>query len=94
MKPRFFAGFASVILVGLWLKQYALIAPSLHQEGDPIFTMWQPLIGLMFLGTWLLAIRWFLSTVPAVQMWQPMGDPESLEAEIPADRMSADPGPA
>ena len=94
MKPRFFAGFASVILVGLWLKQYALIAPSLHYEGDPIFTMWQPLIGLMFLGTWLLAIRWFLSTVPAVQMWQPMGDPESLEAEIPADRMSADPGPA
>ena len=27
-----------------------MVAPSLWHEGDPIFTIWQPLIGCMFLG--------------------------------------------
>ena len=82
MKPMLLATYTTIILTGLWLERYALIAPSLHHEGDPIFTIWQPLIGLMFLGLWIGSIRWFLSTFPAVQLWQPMGDPESLEAEF------------
>jgi hypothetical protein len=84
MTPKIYAFFASVIMVGLWLERYGLVAPSLHHEGDPIFTIWQPLIGCMFLGLYLGAVRWFLSTFPAVQIWQPMVDPESLEAELPA----------
>jgi hypothetical protein len=83
MKPMVYATFASVIMIGLWLERYGLIAPSLYHEGDPIFTIWQPLIGLMFLGLYLGAVRWFLSTFPAIQLWQPMVDPESLEAELP-----------
>ena len=83
MKPRIYAFFASVIMVGLWLERYGLVAPSLHHEGDPIFTIWQPLIGLMFLGLYLGSVRWFLSTFPVMQVWQPMVDPESLEAELP-----------
>jgi hypothetical protein len=82
MKPALLATFATVILVGLWLERYGLVAPSLHHEGDPIFTIWQPLIGLMFLGLWLGSVRWFLSTFPAIQLWQPMVDPETLEAEV------------
>lgn len=81
MKPALLATLTSVILVGLWLERYGMVAPSLHHEGDPIFTIWQPLIGLMFLGLWIGAIRWFLSTFPVLQLWQPMVDPESLEAE-------------
>jgi magnesium-transporting ATPase (P-type) len=83
MKPVPLAVLTTVILVGLWLERYALVAPSLHHEGDPIFTIWQPLIGCMFLGLWLGSVRWFLSTFPAIQLWQPIVDPESLEAEHP-----------
>lgn len=82
MKPGLLATFASVILLGLWLERYGLVAPSLHHEGDPIFTIWQPLIGLMFLGLYVGAIRWFLQTFPAMQVWQPMIDPETVEAEL------------
>jgi hypothetical protein len=82
MKPGLLAFFASVILVGLWLERYGMVAPSLWQEGDPIFSIWQPLIGLMFLGLYVGAIRWFLSTFPTIQIWQPMVDPETVEAEI------------
>jgi len=84
MKPVLLAFFTSTVLFGLWLERYVMLAPSLHREGDPVFTIWQPLIGLMFLGLYLGAVRWFLSTFPAVQIWQPMVDPESLEAELPA----------
>ena len=56
----------------------------LWHEGDPIFTIWQPLIGCMFLGLYLGSVRWFLSTFPAMQIWQPMQDPETLEAELVA----------
>lgn len=83
MKPGIYSVFAMVIMVGLWLERYGMIAPSLHHEGDPIFTIWQPLIGLMFLGLYLGAVRWFLSTFPVLQVWQPMVDPESLESELP-----------
>ncbi|KPJ84052.1 MAG: hypothetical protein AMS19_02170 [Gemmatimonas sp. SG8_23] len=84
MRPRIYTLFASSIMLGLWLERYGMVAPSLHHEGDPIFTIWQPLIGLMFLGLYLGTVRWFLSTFPVIQLWQPMVDPESLEAELPA----------
>ena len=83
MKPAIYSVFGMVIMVGLWLERYGMVAPSIHHEGDPIFTIWQPLIGLMFLGLYLGAVRWFLSTFPLIQIWQPMVDPESLEAELP-----------
>lgn len=83
MKPAIYGFFASIIMLGLWMERYGMVAPSLHHEGDPIFTIWQPLIGLMFLGLYLGSIRWFLSTFPVIQIWQPMVDPESLEAELP-----------
>lgn len=81
MRPALLATFCSVILVGLWLERYMLIAPSLHQEGDPIFSVWHPLIALLFLGPFLFAILWFWSTFPVIQVWQPLVLPEMLEAE-------------
>ena len=79
--PRILQTFALLVLVGLWLWHYMLIFPSLHHEGDPAFSVSTPLIGLMFLGLFLGAVRWFLATFPAVQVWQPQVDPEPLEAE-------------
>lgn len=90
MTPPIYAFFALSIMVGLWLERYGLIAPSLHHEGDPIFSIWHPLIGLMFLGLYLGSVRWFLSTFPVIQVWQPMVDPESLEAELPVPTAAGD----
>ena len=83
MKPPIYGFFASIIMLGLWLERYGMVAPSLHHEGDPVFTIWQPLIGLMFLGLYLGSVLWFFSTFPVMQVWQPMVDPEPLEAELP-----------
>ncbi len=85
MNPRILGTFAAVVLTGLWFERYGLIAPSLYHEGDPIFSIWQPLIGLMFLGLWMGSIRWFLTTFPVLQVWQPMVDPETTDAEIRVD---------
>jgi len=81
LKPALLATFTGVILTGLWLERYMLIAPSLHTEGAPIFSVWHPLITLLFLGPFLYSVRWFLSTFPVIQVWQPLSLPEMLEAE-------------
>ena len=85
MKPKLLATFTGIIVVGLWTERYGMVAPSLWHEGDPIFTIWHPLIGCMFLGLYLGSVRWFLSTFPAIQIWQPMQDPETVEAELPLE---------
>ncbi len=72
---------SAVVLSGLWLWHYMLVFPSLHHDGDPVFSVATPLIGLLFMGLFLAAVRWFLDTFPAVQLWQPPVDPEPLEAE-------------
>jgi hypothetical protein len=84
MTPWILRLFATVILAGLWLERYLMVVPSIHESGATI-TIWEPLIGLLFLGPFLWSVRWFLSTFPAVQVWQPMVEPESLEAEVPLE---------
>ncbi len=81
MTPWTLQLFTTVILVGLWLERYLMVVPSLDHSGATI-TPWEPLIGLFFLGIFLWSIRWFLTTFPAVQIWQPMVQPEHLEAEV------------
>jgi hypothetical protein len=58
------------------------VAPSLNLEG-PAFVIWQPLVGLMFAGLLLMSVRWFLTTFPMIQIWQPAPEPEMFEAEAP-----------
>ena len=79
--PQVLRGFACIVLAGLWLWHYMLIFPSLHHEGDAVFSVATPLIGLGFMGIFLLSVRWFLATFPAMQLWQPPVDPEPMEAE-------------
>jgi len=90
IKPGILATFTTIILLGLWLERYDMVAPSLHQVGAPAFPIWQPLIGLMFLGLWMGSVRWFLSTFPAMQVWQPLVDPETLEVEHPEGAIAGD----
>jgi hypothetical protein len=81
MTPSILRFFATVILIGLWLERYLMVVPSIH-DGNPTITFLEPAIGLFFLGPFLWSVRWFLSTFPTVQIWQPMVEPESLEAEV------------
>lgn len=80
MTPWSLRLFTSVILVGLWLERYLMVVPSVH-DGHPPITLLEPAVGLLFLGVFLASVRWFLTTFPVVQVWQPMVEGELLEAE-------------
>jgi Ni/Fe-hydrogenase subunit HybB-like protein len=82
MIPIWLGGVAGVALFGLWLERWLLIAPSLHTEGNPTITFWEPLIGLGFLGIFAFAVRWFLATFPVIQLWQPKPEPEMYDREL------------
>ena len=82
MNSIFFRGITFVIFGGLWLEKHLMVAPSLRHADTPTIGMTEFLIALMFLGLFLYAVRWFLSTFPVVLIWQPMVDPETLEAEV------------
>jgi hypothetical protein len=84
LNPTWLGSIGRLALVGLWLERWLLIAPSLHTEGDPTITFWEPLIGLGFLGIFAFSVRWFLSTFPVVQLWQPKPEPEMMERETRA----------
>lgn len=81
MNPTWLATMAMIILCGQWLWQYVMLVPAVHHGGAAI-SIWEPAIGLMFLGLMIGSVRWFLSTFPIVQIWQPLPDPEFIEAEI------------
>ena len=79
--PAILGTFATISLFGSWLERYNLVVPSMNPQG-PAWVIWQPLVALMFLGAFLLSVRWFLSTFPMIQVWQPKPQPEMLEAEV------------
>ncbi len=82
MNPAFLRTVTFVILGGLWLEKHLMVAPSIRDHGTPPIGATEFLIALMFLGLFLYAVRWFLSTFPVIQVWQPMVDPETLEVEV------------
>ena len=81
LNPRTLSFFSGVILLGLWLERWMLVAPSLHREGDPVLTIWHPLIACLFAGLMLGSVRWFLATFPVIQLWQPPIPFEMIESE-------------
>lgn len=87
LNPRILGTVGGIILLGLWLERYLLIAPSIREEGTPHMTLWEPAIALLFIAPLVLAVRWFLSTFPMVQRWQPPAQEEMLEAEIPPEEL-------
>ena len=87
LNPTTLSLFTGVILVGVWLERYMLVAPSIHYEPDPIFSIWHPLIACLFAGLMLGSVRWFLATFPVIQVWQPPVPFEMMETERePASR--------
>jgi hypothetical protein len=84
MTPAVFGVVALVLLAGLWLEKHLMVAPSIRSPGTPTLGATELLVALMFLGIFLYAVRWFLSTFPLIQVWQPMVDPETFEVEMAA----------
>jgi len=80
--PGWLAAVAAVALTGLWLERFLLVAPSLHEPGTATITLWEPLVGLGFLGLFAGVVRWFLMTFPVIQVWQPRPEPEMVDAEL------------
>ncbi len=81
LNPKMLTLFSWVILAGLWLERWMLVAPSLHREGDSVFPVWHPLIACLFAGLMIGSVRWFLATFPAIQMWQAPVPLEMFEPE-------------
>ena len=74
-----------VIFAGLWLERFLMVAPSIRDHDTPTFGINEPLIALMFLGLFLYAVRWFLTTFPVLQIWQHPDQPEMFLAEVYQD---------
>jgi Ni/Fe-hydrogenase subunit HybB-like protein len=89
MNPTWLGFVGMLALTGLWLERWLLIAPSLHTEGDPTLTFWEPLIALGFLGIFVFTVRWFLATFPVIQLWQPGAEPEMLDREVAREEVHA-----
>ena len=87
MSPLILRSIAIVLLSGLWLEKHLMVAPSIRSPDTPTLGGTELLVALMFLGIFLFAVRWFLSTFPLIQVWQPMVDPETFEAEMAASGM-------
>jgi hypothetical protein len=87
MSSVIFRSVAIVLLAGLWLEKHLMVAPSIRSPDTPTLGVTELLVALMFLGIFLYSVRWFLSTFPLIQVWQPMEDPETFEAEMAASGM-------
>jgi hypothetical protein len=87
MTPWVFRSVALVLLSGLWLEKHLMVAPSIRSPETATLGVTELLVALMFLGLFLYTIRWFLSTFPVIQVWQPMVDPETFEVEMAASGM-------
>ena len=85
-KPKRTPGWLRMVTIvtfaGLWLERYLMVAPSIRDHDTPTFGIIEPLIALMFLGAFLYAVRWFLTTFPVMQVWQHPDQPEMFEAEV------------
>ena len=55
---------------------------SIRSADTPALGVTELFVALMFLGIFLYVVRWFLSTFPLIQVWQPMVDPETFEVEV------------
>jgi hypothetical protein len=82
MTPAILQTLTGVILFGLWNERYFLVAPSILPEYDVGNMTYHMLTAVGFLGLFLMSIRWFLSTFPMLQIWQPPQAPEMVEAEV------------
>ncbi len=69
---------SGIILIGMWLERFLLVAPSLWKGKDLPLGLSEVLISLGFLGLMALSILWFLRRFPILPLSDPLFQ-ESLE---------------
>ena len=83
-RPRIYALFASIIVIGVWLERFILVYPSHYAGGDNVPFGWPEIgIALFFAGLLLSAMMWFQTRFPIYQIWQPVSEIELLGVEEP-----------
>ena len=71
-----------LILIGMWLERFLLVAPSLWKKPGLPLGLPELLISLGFLGLMALSIQWFFNRFPLLPLTDPIfldtlkGDPE------------------
>jgi hypothetical protein len=86
--PAILAGFALLVLAGLWVERYMLIYPTLYPDVTAIiFGLPELGVGLLMLGLLMASVAWFGARFPMLQIWQPASEVELLgvAVEEPAD---------
>lgn len=78
-----------VILFGLWNERYFLVTPSIVPSYESGAMLYHLLTGVGFLGLFMMSARWFLSTFPILQIWQPVQAPEMVEVELASAERSS-----
>jgi hypothetical protein len=68
MMPRYLASVAGLILVGFWLERFAMVVPSIWNEGGVPLGWIEFLVTLGFLGLFGLGYALYASTFPMIPL--------------------------
>ncbi len=82
INPMWLQAITGIILFGLWSERFWLVVPSLMDAYSGMNHVYHLGIGIGFLGLFLGCVRWFFSTFPVIQIWQPQPQDEMMEAEV------------
>jgi hypothetical protein len=86
--PAILAGFALLVLAGLWVERYMLVYPTLYPDVESLILGVPELgVGLFMLGLLMASVAWFGTRFPMLQIWRPASEVELLgvAVEEPAD---------
>ena len=72
MKPGLMLMFSGIILIGMWLERFLLVAPSLWKGENFPLGCSEFLISLGFLGLMALSLLWFFKRFPSLPISDPL----------------------
>jgi hypothetical protein len=71
-RPGLMLALSGVILIGMWLERFLLVAPSLWKGSDLPLGLSELLISLGFLGLMGLSLLWFIKRFPLLPLTDPL----------------------
>jgi hypothetical protein len=81
--PVVLAGFATLVLTGLWFERYILVYPTLYPDVS-VVPLGVPELsaGLLMLGLLMASGAWFGTRFPMLQIWRSASELELLGVEV------------
>ncbi len=71
-RPVLMVTLSGIILIGMWLERFLLVAPSLWKGKDLPLGLLELLISLGFLGLMALSLLWFFKRFPLLPLTDPL----------------------